>query len=168
MFAVCRLGAWLRVGAVALAAAVLFAAPKASALTLSASDINFGPVTANFTEVVVPVEATFASGFFLNSLSISGSTDFGYLLGGGGGRCDLNSSGTCIFGVTFTPTTTGPLDAILTVNECNGNICQNGKITLEGQGIAQVATTPVPGALPLFVSGLGVIVYATRRRQRRA
>jgi hypothetical protein len=36
------------------------------------------------------------------------------------------------------------------------------------QVIASVASTPVPGALPLFASGLGVVGYLAKRRKRSA
>ena len=71
--------------------------------------------------------------------------------------------------ILFAPLDLGPLNALLLITlhfNFDGPRTLDGSATLLGNG-ARVDTTPLPGALPLFVTGLGALgLFAHRRRKR--
>ncbi|MGZ5829153.1 MAG: hypothetical protein ACXWJW_11535 [Xanthobacteraceae bacterium] len=81
----------------------------------------------------------------------------------------LFGTGTLSFsGGAFSGTASNIATSLLTPY----SLTQVVTLTLGGSGIAsfdsELQATPIPGALPLFVSGLGALGFAAYRRKRKA
>ena len=75
--------------------------------------------------------------------------------------------------VTFAPTTLGPLSDVFSLEIYLTDLITNNQQTatfpwgLQGIGLAQASTTPLPPALPLFVTALGALVLLGWSRKKR-
>lgn len=93
-------------------------------------------------------------------------------------------SGPCSFTLSFTPPSVGsfsdstalhppaelPVGLLWLYNIETSSYREDGPfhLTLNGVGVSDTAPVPVPGALPLFASGLGALGFFAYRRKRKA
>lgn len=149
------------VAVAAMMAVTMFggAAHAATVLPPNAS-IDFGQVKIGDSVSAGILYNVSTTGMFVPVVNGLG-TEFSYSLG----ACNLTSS--CILNFTFTPTTTGPLSTVAKVafNFLLGDESPPINVTVDLGGIGVV---PIPGALPLFLSGLGGLAYLARPRRKTA
>jgi hypothetical protein len=158
-------------GSLIVSSMLLFNSGTAKADTLVDFTITGGGLTETFTVPQSPTPSAFNSGEFelanvpvlVNNVSATDNINFlGTSLGGG-----LNDFFFQIFDTSqfFNGTTAAPSFAPGTFDVTATGTFADFPATVT---IADVATTPLPAALPLFAAGLGAMGFAGWRRKRNA
>jgi hypothetical protein len=152
--------------AAAIAAAgmlVVGQSPDTQAATVEPSPASFdfdkvlvGTKSAGISEVFTFDPAGESSTPLVSTPSPIGQFSFDY-----GGACN---SFSCVLAFFFSPNDVGPFVSSGTVRfRFSDNDIRDATVNFTGMGVV-----PIPGALPLFLTGLGGLAYMGRRRKAAA
>jgi hypothetical protein len=125
----------------ALPLLVVLAWPASADATVSAPPGDLGDVVVGSRGPVVYLPVTTDAAVTITTVTVDPPGDFELPVASNG--CDeatLNAGGTCLLGVRFAPTATGPRTASAVVSDASGRI---GEIPLTGTGIPTPASGPV-------------------------